>query len=116
MRFIKVLLLVIFIFLALLFVAQNSEVLAKTLQVQLDLYFWKGLSQPMPVILLIGAAFLLGALFSMVFFISEKMRLGSRLKDCRSRMAGLEQELNSLRNLPLEEQSYPSSGGEESGA
>ncbi len=115
MRFIKVLLLVLFIFLALLFVAQNSEVLEQTIQLKLNLHFWKYMSVPLSLVLLLAAAFVVGALFSLVFFVTEKMRLGAALKSCRSRMAGLEQELNSLRNLPLEERNY-ASGAEESGS
>ncbi|MDK2957565.1 MAG: hypothetical protein PWQ57_3063 [Desulfovibrionales bacterium] len=115
MRFIKVLLLIIFIFLALLFVAQNSQTLDQSIQVRLDLYFWKFMSVPLSFVLLSALAFLVGAVFSLLFFLCEKMRLSTQLKSCLSRMAGLEQELNSLRNLPIEEQPY-SSSGDESGA
>ncbi|NDV19134.1 DUF1049 domain-containing protein [Pseudodesulfovibrio sp. JC047] len=102
MRFIKVLfLLALFVF-SILFFSQNIEVLQQELTLILDIPYVVTLhSIPLPFSVLILLAFVVGSLLTMVYFIIDKFRSGSKLKECRTRMSSLEQELNSLRNLPI---------------
>ncbi|WP_272699773.1 LapA family protein [Desulfovibrio sp. Fe33] len=102
MRFIKVLfLLVLFVF-SILFFSQNNDVLLQNLVLVLDIPYVATLhSIPLPFGFLILTAFVAGALLTMIYFAVDKFRGASKLKECRTRMASLEQELNSLRNMPI---------------
>jgi len=104
MRFLKVLfLLALFVF-SILFFSQNNDVLLQTLQLKLDIPYAMTLhSIPLPFGFLVLASFVAGCLMTMVYFAVDKVRAGSRLKECKTRMASLEQELNSLRNMPISE-------------
>ena len=108
MRFIKVLfLLALFVF-SILFFSQNNDVLLQGLTLVLDIPYVATLhSIPLPFGVLILAAFVAGSLLTIIYFIIDKFRSGANLKECRTRMASLEQELNSLRNMPIsEDQAY----------
>jgi putative membrane protein len=107
MRYLKVLGLLVFFFLALAIFAQNMEQLNQGLTMDFNLLgtTWFVFSTPFYIAAL--TAFLIGGILSMLFFLAERVRLSRQLKDCRSRLASLEQEVNSLRNLPLEEHSRP---------
>lgn len=104
MRFVKVLfLLALFVF-SILFFSQNSEVLLQGLTLVLDIPYVATLhSIPLPFGFLILVAFVAGSLLTMIYFVIDKFRGASKLKECRTRMASLEQELNSLRNMPISE-------------
>ncbi len=113
MRFVKVLfLLALFVF-SILFFSQNNDVLLQELTLKLDIPYAMTLhSVPLPFGVLILAAFVAGALLTMFYFAVDKVRCGSKLKECKTRMASLEQELNSLRNMPISED-QPYGGAEE---
>ena len=104
MRFVKVLfLLALFVF-SILFFSQNSDVLLQELTLVLDIPYVATLhSIPLPFGFLILTAFVFGALLTMVYFAVDKFRGAAKFKECRTRMASLEQELNSLRNMPISE-------------
>ncbi len=104
MRFIKILfLLALFVF-SILFFSQNNDVLLQGLTLKLDIPYAMTLhSIPLPFGVLILAAFVAGALLTMIYLVADKFRAGSKLRECKTRMASLEQELNSLRNMPISE-------------
>lgn len=104
MRFIKVLfLLALFVF-SILFFSQNNDVLLQELTLKLEIPYAMTLhSIPLPFGVLILAAFVAGSLLTMVYFAVDKLRSASQLRECKTRMASLEQELNSLRNMPISE-------------
>ena len=104
MRFVKVLfLLALFVF-SILFFSQNNDVLLQELTLILDIPYVATLhSIPLPFGFLILAAFVAGSLMTMIYFVVDKFRSCAKLKECRTRMASLEQELNSLRNMPIDE-------------
>jgi len=104
MRFIKVLfLLALFVF-SILFFSQNNAVLVQELTLKLDIPYVATLhSIPLPFGFLILASFVEGAILTMLYFAIDKFRACSKLKECKTRMASLEQELNSLRNMPISE-------------
>ncbi|MEZ7195683.1 DUF1049 domain-containing protein [Pseudodesulfovibrio karagichevae] len=104
MRFIKVLfLLALFVF-SILFFSQNNDVLLQNLTLILDIPYVATLhSIPLPFGVLILTAFVAGCLLTMIYFAVDKFRGVAKLKECRTRMASLEQELNSLRNMPISE-------------
>lgn len=114
MRFIKVLfLLALFVF-SILFFSQNNDALLQTLTLKLEIPYALTLhSIPLPFGVIVLAAFVAGCLMTMVYFAVDKVRAGANLKECKTRMASLEQELNSLRNMPIsEDQPYSASADE----
>ena len=102
MKFIKVLIVILLFFVGLMFFIQNYEVLDKSMALRFNVFIasWKTIELPFYFLLLVF--FLIGALFTLSYFLFEKIRIGSELRKCRSRAGRLEKELNSLRNLPLE--------------
>jgi len=104
MRFIKVLfLLALFVF-SILFFTQNDDVLLQELTLKLDIFSITTLhSIPLPLSVLILASFVAGSILTMCYFVVDKFRASSKLKECKTRMASLEQEVNSLRNMPISE-------------
>lgn len=106
MRFLKILALLIFIAILLIFFQQNTEILNTGIQFQLAMFgnIWR--SMQMPLYFVLVAAFFLGGVLTLLYFFIEKLRLAKQLRTCRSQINKLEQEVNSLRNLPLQE-TYP---------
>jgi uncharacterized membrane protein YciS (DUF1049 family) len=113
MRFIKVLVIILLFFVALLFFAQNTEQLSQTVVLKFNLYLatWKTL--PLPFYFLILLGFLVGAVVCLIYFLVDKVRMTKDLKHWKGKAQRLEQEVNSLRNLPLEGHSYPGSEADE---
>ncbi len=105
MRFVKILFLLSLFVFSILFFSQNNEVLLQTLQLKLDIpYILTMHSVPLPFGFLILTAFVAGSLMTMFYFAVDKVRAKSHLKECKTRMVSLEQELNSLRNMPISEE------------
>ena len=108
MRYLKVLLLTLFFFVSMVFFIQNNEMLAHQLILKLELFDASFVSRELPFYLLVLLSFVVGSVFSMSYFLAEKIRLNHELKASKAKLAALEQEVTSLRNLPLEEEVYPS--------
>lgn len=107
MRYIKVLLLTLFFFVSMIFFIQNNQVLSSLLVLQIDILGLKLISREMPFYLIVLASFVTGSLFSMMYFLCGKIRLAGELKAAKVKLAALEQEVTSLRNLPLQNETYP---------
>jgi lipopolysaccharide assembly protein A len=108
MRYIKVLLLTLFFFVSMVFFIQNNEVLSKLLVLKLELLDLHFISRELPFYLIVLLSFVVGSIFSMSYFLIEKVRLSKELKAANAKLAALEQEVTSLRNLPLEDEPYSS--------
>jgi putative membrane protein len=106
MRYLKVLSLVALFFVSMLFFVQNTDVLVQTLTLQLELFSWKATSAPVPHYLLILLAFVAGAILPLLYFMCEKIRLSKELRTARKTIQQQEEELNSLRNMPIQESDY----------
>lgn len=104
MRYFKVLFIVILFFLCMIFFVQNTEILTANLDLQFHLFNWSWFSATVPIYVFILLFFVLGAIVSMLYFFMERIRLARELKQSRSRIQSLEKELNSLRNMPLEQE------------
>lgn len=113
MRYIKVLLLTLFFFISMIFFIQNNEMLSSDLILKLELFDLNFVSRELPFYLIVLLSFVVGSVFSMTYFLAEKLRLSHELKASKAKLAGLEQEVTSLRNLPLEEEAYPSASKHE---
>lgn len=104
MRYLKVLVVVLLFFLGITFFLQNTQLFNTRLTLQYHLLGINWDSAPTPVYLFILSAFVLGVVVSLVAFFLDKLRRGKELRTCRSRIHSLEQEINSLRTLPLDHQ------------
>ena len=107
MRYLKVLCLVILFFVSMLFFVQNTDILVQTLTLQLGLFSWHVTSSPVPHYLLILLSFVAGAILPMIYFLCEKIRLSKDLRTARKTIKQQEEELNSLRNMPIDDSDYP---------
>lgn len=116
MRFLKVFALVLLFLISMMFFIQNTEILSQEMSLHLNFYIdgWMLKSTPLPFYFLLLIAFGLGSILVLFYFLMEKIRLSGKLKECNGKLSKLEQEVNSLRNLPLENtstSSYTSSYG-----
>lgn len=107
MRYVKFLVLLLFFVLTMTLFAQNMEALKAAVPLSLALGGTTFFALDQPVYLLLLGAFLVGGVAATLFFFLERLRLAKELGRCRGRMATLEQEVNSLRTLPLEDKGYP---------
>lgn len=107
MRYIKVLLLTLFFFVSMVFFIQNNQVIASLMVLRIDILGLELVSREMPFYLIVLASFVVGSIFSMMYFLFEKIRLSRELKAAKAKLATLEQEVTSLRNLPLQNETVP---------
>ncbi len=105
MRYVKVLVVLALFLFGITFFLQNTQFLNTTLTLRFHLLGINWESGAVPVYVFILTAFVAGALLSMVYFFVDKLRQGMALKSCRMQVQSLEQEIHSLRTLPLEKQS-----------
>ena len=106
MRYIKVLLLVVVFFVSMLFLFQNQEILAREMQLQLNLFFLPPMKPAaMPTYFVLLAGFLLGALSAMALLIWDKLAISARLMKAQWRVRSLEKEL--ARCMPVKKDAVP---------
>jgi len=110
MRYFKVFVVLTLFSFVLLFFAQNIEALSMPLALSFNLLGWSWFSFEYPFYFMVLGSFVLGGIFCLSYFFMDKLRFSRRLRECKTRVSTLEQEVNSLRNLPLEEN--PPSGVE----
>lgn len=97
MRFLKVLILVVAIFLALVFLFQNQTALSQDMVLTLNLFFMEPMSSiPLPLYFMLIAAFALGALLAVCFLVWDKMHGTARFMKARWRINQLEREVEKL--------------------
>ena len=101
MSYLKAIVLSAVVALAIVFMVQNIEPLSHPLSIRLDLFFLKFASTPYPTYMVILLAFFVGLLAASLLGLLERYRLRKRLRQMRKEMDKLQQELSSLRNLPL---------------
>ncbi|MGE9985876.1 LapA family protein [Desulfovibrio sp. SGI.169] len=98
MRYVKVLLLAILFFLALVFFFQNQNALSQDLVLTLNLFFLPPMASiPLPFYFMILAAFFVGAVLALVFLVWDKVNLSARLMKSKWRVSSLEREVEKLR-------------------
>lgn len=98
MRYIKVLLLAIVFFLALVFFFQNQGPLSQDMVLTLHLFFIPPMhSIPLPFYFLVIVAFALGSLLTLSFLVWDKLNLSARLMKHKWHISSLEREMVKLR-------------------
>jgi len=106
MKYLRVAALILLFFFSMLFFVQNHELLSTTVRLQLSIFGLELHSKLIPYYLIVLLAFVLGGFISLAYLLAEKIRLGSEIRQGRSKIKDLEEEVNSLRNMPLEDSGY----------
>lgn len=98
MRYIKVLILAIFFFFALMFFFQNQGPLSQHMEMTLNLFFIPPfITRPLPFYFLLIGAFLIGCLLSLAFLLWDKFATSAKLVRSRWKVKSLETEVDKLR-------------------
>jgi len=103
MKYLRIAVLILLLFLSMLLFVQNQEILSKTTRFYLSIFGLELHSREFTYYLIILLFFMAGGFITLAYFLVEKIRQGLELKRGRSRIKDLEEELNSLRNMPLED-------------
>ncbi|NCC25441.1 MAG: LapA family protein [Deltaproteobacteria bacterium] len=106
MRYIKVLGLVLIFFFSMLFFVQNTELLTNGMVLKLQIFSYQFTSQEIPFYLLILGGFVVGSVLSLLYFLTDKIRMANQAKLLEKRIQALDKELNSLRTMPLGNEAY----------
>ncbi len=101
MRYLKFLVLLLVFVVSMLFFVQNNQSLSAAVVLEFSVLSMHLYSLPLPVYFLVLAGFFLGAVFCLAFLLFDRIRLGIELKSLRTRYATLEDEVLSLRTIPL---------------
>ena len=98
MRYIKVLLLAVVFFLALVFFFQNQGPLSQDMVLTLHLFFIPPMhSIPLPFYFLVIVAFAVGSLLTLSFLVWDKLNLSARLMKHKWHISSLEREMAKLK-------------------
>lgn len=103
MRYIKFLVLIALFVVTMALFAQNMDSLGSPIALGLSLFGTQVFALQYPVYMYLLSTFFVGALLTLIYFFCEKVRMGRELSLANKKLATLEQEVNSLRNLPLED-------------
>ena len=106
MKYLRVAALILLFFFSMLFFVQNHELLSTTVRLTLQVFGLEMHSREIPYYLIVLLAFAAGGFISLVYLLAEKIRLGCELKKSEAKIKDLEEEVNSLRNIPLDNGGY----------
>ena len=92
MRFVKVLILLAFFFVCMLFFVQNTTTLETPLVLRLSAFGLSAESPGAPFYVVLLLAFVAGGLFSTIYFLVEKIRLVSQVRKLSAKVKALEEK------------------------
>jgi predicted membrane protein len=101
MKHVKFMLAIILMLVVVILIVQNHEALSTKVSFRVSFFSYHAESSMMSVYYIITISFLFGVLISGTYGIIERFRLMKALKTLRASSQEKEQELNSLRNLPI---------------
>ena len=121
MRYIKVLILAVFFFLALVFFFQNQTVLSQKIPLTMDLFFLPPFTSiPLPFYFLVIGGFLVGCLLSLCWLLWDKVSTSAKLVKARWKLQSLQgeltrvnKELDKFKAIPALAPSEPKEEGKE---
>jgi len=93
MRILKVLLLIVFFFFCMIFFVQNTAILSTPLLLKMDVFSLTYASPEVPFYVVLLLSFVVGGIFSLTYFVLEKVRMAGEIKAQAARIASLEKEL-----------------------
>lgn len=98
MRVIKVLILLAFFFVCMLFFVQNTTILETPLVLKLSAFGLSAESPGAPFYVVLLLAFVTGGVFATLYFLIEKLRLVAQVRSLNSTVKGLEKQLADVAN------------------
>lgn len=107
MRYVKMLVMLALFFVFMVMFAQNLEHLSHALGLHLELFGKHIFGFEAPIYMFVLGGFALGGILCTLYFLCEKIRLTRELSVAKKKIASLEQEVTSLRNLPLGDNTAP---------
>ncbi len=114
MRVIKVLFLLVFFFVCMLFFVQNTAILETPLLLKLGAFGFMVQSPAVPFYVVLLIAFVAGGLFCTLYFLAEKVRLATSVRSLQNKVNAMEKQLASQKKstvaAPLVTPSYAAAG------
>ncbi|MBW1782690.1 MAG: LapA family protein [Deltaproteobacteria bacterium] len=101
MKHIKAIIVVLFLLVVVIVAVQNYQALTTPISFKVNLLFFKAETSGLPVFLIAIITFLIGVICIWLYGISERIDFRRRIKSLMKDVREKEQELNSLRNLPV---------------
>lgn len=100
MRYIKVLVLAVFLFLALIFFFQNQAPLSQEMELTLNLFFIPAMSSiKLPFYFIVIAAFFIGCILSWLLLIWDRFIISSKYMKAKWKITELERKAAKLQGL-----------------
>ncbi len=115
MKHLKFILGIIIGLIVVIIVVQNNEAFSKAVVFKINFLGLHWQSASVSIYYIVTVAFLFGVLVTGVYGMIERFRLKKQIKILSSAAAAKEQELNSLRNLPIMSEDTSEVASEESG-
>lgn len=104
MRYIKVLLLAVFLFLAMVFFFQNQAPLSQIIELDLNLFFIPAFkSIPLPFYFIVIAAFLVGCILTWLMLIWDRFTISARAMRRQWKINELEKKVANLQSQAAQE-------------
>lgn len=100
MRFIKVLILLVFFFVCMLFFVQNTTTLETPLVLRLSAFGLSAESPGAPFYVVLLLSFVAGGLFSTIYFLVEKIRLSAQVRKLSAKVRSLEEKQSATPVMP----------------
>jgi len=101
MKHVKAIIVILFLLVVVIVAVQNYQALTTSISFKVNLLFFKAESAGLPIFLIAIVTFLIGVLSMWVYGIAERLDLRKQIKTLMKDVREKEQELNSLRNLPV---------------
>lgn len=93
MRVIKVLFLLVFFFVCMLFFVQNTAILETPLLLKLGAFGYMAQSPAVPFYVVLLISFVAGGLFCTLYFLAEKVRLATSVRSLQNKVNAMEKQL-----------------------
>jgi len=101
MKHVKAIIVILFLLVVVIVAGQNYQALTTPISFKINLLFYQAETSGLPVFLIAVITFLIGVLCIWVYGISERLDFRRQIKMLMKDIKDKEQELNSLRNLPV---------------
>jgi uncharacterized integral membrane protein len=101
MKHVKAIIVILFLLVVVVVAVQNYQALTTPINFRVNLLFFKAETPGLPIFLIAIITFLIGVFCLWVYGISERLDYRRRIKMLMKDVKEKEQELNSLRNLPV---------------
>lgn len=101
MKHLRAMLVILIALFVVILAVENYQAMSTKVNFRIDLAFWQWESAPMSVYFVVVIAFLVGLLLMGLYGMTERFRLKRRIKALQKEAKQKDEELNSLRNLPV---------------